>query len=383
MDHSSLGTNIKKLGFGYMRLPQKDGEFDIALLNQMADKYLAAGFSYFDTSPVYGMGQSESVFRRTVVERHPRESFQIATKLPMWTIDRPEGMQEKFDNSLKNLGVDYIDFYLLHGLSGVVSDRFPSSGIDKANRMGAWEFLKKCKAEGKAKHIGFSYHDSAEVLDRILTDHPEAEFVQLQINYADWEDEVIQSRKCYEVAMKHGVPVIVMEPCKGGTLVEVRQDVAEILQKANPAASLASWAIRYSASLDGVLTVLSGMSTIEMMEDNISYMENFQPLTDAERAVLDQAKEKLESVDTIPCTGCRYCVEGCPKGIRIPDLFKIANNEIIYEGKGDAVRRYVNITKTSPKASECVKCKKCENSCPQHLPITELLERVAKTFEGH
>ncbi len=376
-----LGENIKKLGFGYMRLPQKDGEFDIELLNEMADKYLAAGFSYFDTSPVYGMGQSESVFRRTVVERHPRESFQIATKLPMWTIDSPEGMQEKFESSLKNLGVDCIDFYLLHGLSGVVSDRFPSSGIDKANKMGAWEFLKKCKAEGKAKHIGFSYHDSAEVLDDILTAHPEAEFVQLQMNYADWEDEVIQSRACYEVAMKHGVPVIVMEPCKGGTLVEVRQDVADILRQANPSASLASWAIRYSASLDGVLTVLSGMSTMEMMEDNISYMEHFQPLTDAERAVLAQAKEKLEAVDTIPCTGCRYCVEGCPKSIRIPDLFKIANNEIIYEGKGDAARRYANITKTSPKASECVKCRKCENSCPQHMPITELLERVASTFE--
>lgn len=376
-----LNLGIKKLGFGYMRLPQKDGGFDIELLNEMADKYLAAGFSYFDTSPVYGMGQSESVFRQTVVERHPRESFQIATKLPMWTIDSPEGMQEKFDNSLKNLGVDYIDFYLLHGLSGVVSDRFPSSGIDKANRMGAWDFLKKFKDEGKAKHIGFSYHDSTEVLDEILTVHPETEFVQLQINYADWEDEVIQSCKCYETAMKHGVPVIVMEPCKGGTLVEVRQDVADILHTADPSTSLASWAIRYSASFDGVLTVLSGMSTMEMMDDNISYMENFIPLTDAEREVLAQAKEKLESVDTIPCTGCRYCVEGCPKGIRIPDLFKIANNEIIYEGKGDAARRYANITKTSPKASECVKCRKCENSCPQHLPVVELLSRTAGMFE--
>ena len=270
---------------------------------------------------------------------------------------------------------------MLHGLSSVVSDRFPSSNLDKANSMGAWEFLKQKKAEGKVRHIGISYHDSAEKLDEILTAHPEVEFVQLQINYADWEDDVIQSRRCYEVARDHGAVVTVMEPCKGGTLIEVRSEVEEIFRNAAPDASLASWAIRYSASLDGIVTVLSGMSTMEQMMDNVGFMENFVPLNNQERATIARAKEVLESVETIQCTGCRYCVEGCPRNIRIPDLFKIANNEIVYQGKGDASRRYGNITKTSSKASDCVKCRKCENSCPQHLPIVALLEKVAETFE--
>ena len=381
MKSELFNLGIQKLAFGYMRLPQRDGAFDTALLERMADLYLSAGFSYFDTSPVYGMGQSECIFRQTVVERHPRECFQIATKLPLWTLETEAEMQEKFNQSLKNLGVDYIDFYLLHGLSGVVSDRFPSSGIDKANRLHAWDFLKQCKAEGRAKHIGFSYHDSAAKLDELLTLRPEVEFVQLQINYADWDDDVIQSRLCYEVATRHGVPVVVMEPCKGGTLVELRPDVAEILTRAEPEASLASWAIRYSASLDNVLTVLTGMSTMEMMEDNVGYMQDFHPLTAAERATLESARQALESVETIRYTGCRYCVEGCPMEIRIPDLFKIANNEFIYQGKGDAARRYANITKTSPPASACIACGQCENACPQHLPVISLLEKVAGMFE--
>jgi len=300
----------------------------------------------------------------------------------MWTISSPEEIPAKFESSLKALGVDYIDFYMLHGLSSVVSDRFPSSNLDKANKMGAWDFLKKMKAQGKVKHIGFSFHDSAEKLDEILTAHPESEFVQLQINYADWEDEVIQSRRCYEAARAHGVAVTVMEPCKGGTLIEVRPDVEEIFRQAEPNASLASWAIRYSASLDGIVTVLSGMSTMEQLEDNTVFMENFMPLNDQERTVIQQAKEKLEAVDTVRCTACGYCLEGCPKRLRIPDLFRILNNEIIYEGKGDAYNRYRNLTKEGGKASECVKCRKCENSCPQHLPITDLLERAARTFEG-
>lgn len=381
MDNRTIGKDIKKLGFGLMRLPRKGDTFDLELLQKMIDAYLEKGFSYFDTSPVYGMTQSETIFGKLVASRYPRDKFQIATKLPMWTIETAEEIPVKFENSLKALQVDYIDFYMLHGLSSVVSDRFPNSYLDKADRLGAWEFLKKMKAEGKAKHIGFSYHDSAEKLDEILTKHPETEFVQLQINYADWEDDVIQARKCYETAQKHGVAVVVMEPCKGGTLVEMREDVANVFRSYDPKSSLASWAIRYSASFDGLVTVLSGMSTMEQVLDNISYMEHFVPLSDEERAVIDTAKKKLESVDTVGCTGCEYCLEGCPQQLRIPDLFRILNNQIIYGDKGDAYYRYKNLTDRTPKASDCIACGCCESACPQHLPIISLLERVAGTFE--
>lgn len=382
MGNAYIGENIKKLGFGLMRLPRKGDKFDLGLLCEMIDAYLAKGFSYFDTSPVYGMGQSESIFGKLVASRYPHEQYQIATKLPLWTIETEEEIPAKFESSLKALQVEHIDFYMLHGLSSVVSDRFPSSNLDKANRLGAWDFLKKVKSESKAKHIGISYHDSAEKLDEILTEHPEIEFVQLQINYADWEDEVIQSRRCYEVARAHGAAVTVMEPCKGGTLIEVRKDVEQIFRSYAPDASLASWAIRYAASLDGIVTVLSGMSTMEQMEDNVSYMDEFVPLSNGERAVIAEAVRRLEDVETIRCTGCEYCVEGCPMGIRIPDLFRIYNNQVIYLGKGDADRRYQNLTGRTPKASDCIRCGACENSCPQHLPITELLERVAAEFEG-
>jgi len=377
-----VGENIKKLGFGLMRLPTKGEGFNLELIKNMVDAFIGAGFSYFDTSPVYGGGKSESVFKEAVSDRFPHEKYQIATKLPLWTINSAGEISAKFESSLEHLGVEYIDFYLIHGLSTVVSDRFPNSYLDKADRLGAWEFLKKVKADGRAKHIGFSYHSSAEDLDAILTDHPETEFVQLQINYADWDDEIIQARKCYEVARKHGVAVTVMEPCKGGTLIEVRKDVREIMEQAAPNASLASWAIRYAASLDGIITVLSGMSTMEMMEDNISFMDHFTPLDNTERDVLKRVTEKLNDVDTIRCTGCRYCVEGCPMHIRIPDLFKIYNNEIIYEGKGDARRRFTNHIKNEAKPSSCVKCGRCEAACPQHLPIISQLEQVAKEFEG-
>ena len=382
MRYTDIGKDIKKLGFGLMRLPRKDEQFDLELLQKMVDIYLGKGFSYFDTAPVYGTTQSETIFGKLVAARYPREKFQIATKLPMWTLETPEEIPVKFENSLKALQVDYIDFYMLHGLSSVVSDRFPNSYLDKADRLGAWDFLKRMKAEGKAKHIGFSYHDSAEKLDEILSAHPESEFVQLQINYADWEDDVIQARRCYEVAQKHGVAVVVMEPCKGGTLVEMRADVADVFKTYDAKASLASWAIRYSASLDGIVTVLSGMSTMEQMLDNVGYMENFTPLTDEERNVIRTAKKKLEAVDTVGCTGCGYCLEGCPQQLRIPDLFRILNNQIIYGNKGDAYYRYKNLTSRTPKASDCIACGCCEGACPQHLPVISLLERTANTFEA-
>lgn len=370
----AVGENIKKLGFGLMRLPMKDGAIDIELIKEMVDEFEGHGFSYYDTSPVYGGGLSEATFKTAVSDRYPRDKFHIATKLPMWTINSPEEVEPKFEASLKALGVDYVDFYLIHGLSTVVSDRFPNSYLDKADRFGVWDFLKKIKADGRAKHIGFSYHSSAEDLDAILTAHPEVEFVQLQINYVDWEDSVIQSRACYEVARRHGVGVTVMEPCKGGTLVEVRSDVRAIMESANPNASLASWAIRFAASNDGIITVLSGMGNMEQMCDNVSYMDNFKPLDDGEREVLAKVVDKLADVDTIRCTGCRYCTDGCPMSIRIPDIFSMYNNEVIYEGKGDGRRRFANHIKTNTDPAECIECGQCEAACPQHLPIIESLK---------
>jgi predicted aldo/keto reductase-like oxidoreductase len=256
-----------------------------------------------------------------IVERHPRSSFRFATKLPIWVVEKKEDMEACLHTSLRRTGLDYIDFYLLHGLSRAKSDRFPGSYLEKADRFGAWEFLNAAKAAEKVKHIGFSFHDSAEPLDQLLAAHPEMEFVQLQINYADWDDNVIQSRKCYEVAMKHENPVIVMEPLKGGTLLKLRPEVEQIFRADNPETSLASWAIRYCASLSGIITVLSGMQSGDAVKDNISFMDNFTPLSQSEQAVIGAVAGELKNVDGIKCTGCGYCLDNCPRQIRIPSPF--------------------------------------------------------------
>ena len=297
MSENYLGCNIPKLGFGLMRLPQKDGVIDVEQVKKMADHFFACGFTYVDTAYVYGGGASELAAKEAIVERFPRESFQLADKLPVIDIKKEEDMEAFVQTSLERTGAGYFDFYLLHALN--------ASKLEICDKFNAWDYMVQLKNRGIAKHIGFSFHDKAEVLDKILTDHPEMEFVQLQINYADWDSENVQSRKCYEVARKHGKPVTIMEPVKGGNLVTMTPEIQEIYKKANPNASVASWAVRYAASKEGLITVLSGMSNLEQMMDNTSYMKDFKPLNAEEEQTVAKVVDILNSIPTIPCTACR------------------------------------------------------------------------------
>ena len=371
---SYLGENIKKLGFGLMRLPMIGDEIDMEQTKKMVDTFMSKGFTYFDTAYVYIGGKSEVALGEAVVKRYPRDSFVCASKLPLWDDVEKAKMEEILQTSLDRASLEYYDFYLLHGLG--------KDSAKRAEDVGAWEFIQEKKAQGKVKHIGFSFHDSAEVLDDILTRHPEAEFVQLQINYADWENENVQSRKCYEVARKHNTPVIIMEPVKGGSLATMTPEVQELFKSANPELSVPSWAVRFAASLEGLVTVLSGMSTEEQLNDNVSYMENFQPLTDEERGVISKAVEIINNIPTIPCTGCKYCVDGCPQKINIPGLFSVMNNFTLYNNRAGAEGGYARSTKENGKASECLQCGSCEAHCPQHIEIIETLKKVAATFEA-
>lgn len=381
MEKIEMESDIKKLGFGLMRLPMLQGEIDLELVKEMVDHFMGRGFTYFDTAYVYAGGKSESVAKDAIVDRYPREAFQLATKLPIWMIKSSEDMANCFSQQLERAGVDYFDFYLLHGMRSAWSDRFPSSNISKAVEFDAWSFIRKKKQEGYIKHIGFSFHDTAEVLDQLLEEHPETEFVQLQINYADWEDEIIQAKKCYEIAKKHLKPVVIMEPVKGGTLVNLRPEIARKFQNANPNASLASWAIRFGASLDGIITVLSGMSNMTQMTDNVSYMEKFKPLTDQEHAVITDVVQALKSQNIIGCTGCGYCLESCPKEIKIPNIFDITNHYKMFNNLNDVKHRYLNAIHGGGRASDCVACGACESHCPQKLAVVEHLKTSALIFD--
>ena len=374
MAETCLGENIKKLGFGLMRLPMKDGEVDIEQVKRMVDTFMSKGFTYFDTAYVYIGGKSEVALGEAVVKRYPRDSFVCASKLPLWdSVDKAK-MEEILQESLDRASLDYYDFYLLHGLN--------KDSAQRAEELGAWAFVQEKKAQGKVKHIGFSFHDTPEVLDDILTRHPEAEFVQLQINYADWDSENVQSRACYEVARKHNKPVVNMEPVKGGSLATMTPEVQELFKSANPAMSVPSWAVRFAASLDGLVTVLSGMSTEEQLNDNVSYMENFQPLNDEERKVIDRAVEILKNIPTIPCTGCKYCVDGCPQKINIPGIFSTMNHFSMYNNRAGANGSYQRVTRDGGKASDCIQCGQCEAHCPQHIQIIETLKKAAETLEA-
>lgn len=305
-----LGENIPKLGFGLMRLPMNGQEVDEEQTQKMVDRFLSEGFCYFDTAYGYIDGKSEAVAKKVLVDRYPREKFLLATKLPAWAgAKNREEAEQMFYTSLERTGAGYFDFYLLHNLGEERTRFFDDYGI--------WDFLQERKREGLIRHIGFSMHDKSDVLDRILTEHPEMEFVQLQINYADWEDPDIESRKCYEVARKHNKPIIIMEPVKGGTLADPPKEVKDILKAADETASPSSWAIRFAASLEGVVTVLSGMSNMEQMEDNLSYMKEFTPLSEEEQKIIEKARAVYGSFPKIPCTACAYCMKGCPEHIGI------------------------------------------------------------------
>ena len=368
--------NIKKLGFGLMRLPTlADQSIDIEQTKTMVDMFLQAGCTYFDTAWIYGGGASECAAKAALVDRYPRESFQLATKLfmkeGMTTVEEAEKM---LATSLERTGAGYFDFYLLHSLN---RDR-----VRYYDEHDMWSFIKRKKEEGVLRHVGFSFHDTADILDKFLTDHPDMEFVQLQINYLDWENESIQSRACYEVARKHGMPIIVMEPVKGGNLANPPESITEILKAANPDVSPSSWAIRFAASLPGVVTVLSGMSNIAQMADNLSYMTDFKPLTEGEQEVIGKVREAFAAIPTIPCTACAYCMKDCPANIAIFDTFRAVNNYRLYANLGASKSRYERATKEKGKASACIDCGQCEEVCPQRIAIRTELKAAAELFEA-
>lgn len=362
--------NIPKLGFGLMRLPEKDGHIDIEKTCEMVDMFLAKGYKYFDTAYLYGGGESERAVKEALTKRHPRDSFYVATKIPNFAIKCKEDMDKIFNEELERTGLEYIDFYLLHNLT--------SSNIEAFESCDCWNWLKAKKEAGLIKNYGFSCHDGPEFLEKALTDHPDVDFVQLQINYADWEADNVQSKACYETVVKHGIPVMIMEPVKGGTLAALRPELEEIFKEANPDASVASWAIRYAAGLPGAAVVLSGMSTLEQVKDNLATFEDIKPLTDDEMAVIEKVKNIMASAETIPCTSCKYCVDGCPMQINIPGIFSIYNNVKTYGLSARYQGEYDN--RHTAHASDCIACGQCEEICPQHLSIIDLLKGAAEVF---
>ena len=375
---SYLGEEIKKLGFGLMRLPRIAGSedvIDIEQTKQMVDEFLAAGFTYFDTAWAYP--GSEEAIRKALVERYPRDKFQLATKNAAWiNCKTKDDAIKQYETSLRLSGAGYFDFYLLHNLGQKRTKYFEDFGL--------WDYFLGEKEKGKIKHLGFSFHSTAEELEEILNKHPEAEFVQLQINYADWESNSIQSRKCYEAARKHGKPVIIMEPVKGGNLATPPESVEKIFKAADPDASCASWAVRFAADLEGVITVLSGMSNIEQMRDNLSYMKDFRHLTPEQKKVIEAASEALSKIPVVPCTTCNYCAKVCPMNIGISGSFGALNMYTLYGNYDLATNReYFDVVMQGhKKAAECIKCGACEAVCPQHIEIRKELERVAETFKG-
>ena len=354
-----------------MRLPQKDGKIDIEQTKEMVDKFLEAGFTYFDTAWAYA--GSEEAIKEALVDRYPREKFQLATKNAAWiNCKTREEAISQFDVSLERTGAGYFDFYLLHNLGESRTKFFDDFDM--------WNFVLEKKKEGKIKHVGFSFHSTPEELEEILKKHPEMEFVQLQINYADWENPAIKSKECYEIARKYNKPVIIMEPVKGGMLANPPDKVKEYFKSKDKNASFASWAIKFAASLDGVITVLSGMSNIKQMNDNISYMRNFTKLSKEEQEIIDNAQKILATIPLINCTTCNYCAKVCPMKIGISGSFTALNYLTLYKDKKAAKHQeqWLVTSHGLKKASECIKCGRCEKVCPQHLPIRKNLEKVVQ-----
>lgn len=365
--------NVKKnFGFGCMRLPMNGKKVDYEQFCRMIDMFLEAGFNYFDTAHGYLDGESEIALHDCLVKRYLRDAYVIADKLTAPYFDTEADVKPFFERQLKILGVDYVDFYLMHAQN--------AKGYGHFKKCRAYEQAYELKKQGKIRHLGFSFHDSPEVLDMILSEHPEVEFVQLQFNYVDYDDPKVQSRRCYDVCRKHDKPVIVMEPVKGGSLVNLPGGANKILQDLG-GGSAASYAIRFAAGFEGVFMVLSGMSDVVQMSDNLSFMKHFKPLSDVERAAIEAVRRVYRGQHLIECTACRYCVAGCPKHISIPDLFACMNAKRVYLDS-HADEKYAAAVNGSGKASDCIGCGRCENACPQHLPIRDLLKSVASEFEN-
>ncbi len=367
---------MKKLGFGLMRLPTVNGvweNIDLPRAQEMIDEYMKEGFCYFDTAYVYHGGNSEKAFGSLVAKRYPRDSYILTSKMPIFKIKEVDEYEQIFAEQLERCQVDYFDNYFLHSIG--------KSVYGKIKEHKAFEFIAKKKGEGKIRHIGFSFHDDAETLDMILSEHPETELVLLQINYIDWDDESIQSRKCYEVCLKHGVKVAVMEPLKGGALANLPEDAAKVLLEREPQMSIASWGIRFAASLKNTLVVLSGMSSMQQLKDNMGYMKDFEPLSDDEMKAVFRAAEITKSTIAIPCTACKYCVPDCPQGIAIPEYFAIYNNQHKFGLLPGLQTTFRNIANGAGKPSDCIACGQCEEHCPQHLKIIDSLKTVADIFE--
>ena len=371
-----MSVNVKempKLGFGLMRLPVKDDEIDMQELCRMVDAYMDAGFNYFDTAYVYHGGKSEVAAREAIVKRYPRESFKLATKLPAWMMKEDGDRDKIFAEQLERAGVDYFDFYLLHSLE---LEHLPTY-----EKYDCFNWGKQMKAEGKIKHFGFSYHGTPELLIEILDKHPEIEFVQIQLNYADWKNPVVRSEEVYNILAERNIPVIVMEPVKGGTLASLKPELEDMFRKIRPEASMASWALRYCASLPGVVTTLSGMTHDDQMQDNLNTFSNFEPLTDEESRTVAEVSRIMLDIPQIGCTACKYCTDGCPMNISIPDVFRAVNNIRLYGDSGRPHSFYNTVVMTHGRASECIGCGQCEGVCPQHLPIIDLLKEAAEILD--
>ena len=366
---------MPKLGFGLMRLPETDGRIDIDKVAQMADAYMASGFNYFDTAYVYHGGNSEKVVKEAIVKRFPRESFTIATKLPAWFLHSPEDRDKVFEEQLDRCGVDYFDFYLLHSLED-------GNNYDTYEKYDCFNWGIKKRDEGRIRHFGFSFHGTPELLVQVLDKHPEIEFVQIQLNYADWDNKIVHSGELYEILRDRNIPMIIMEPAKGGKLACLDDECAEILKAIRPDKSIASWAFRYVGSLPGIATILSGMSTPEQMEDNINTFKDFEPLSEEELAAIDKVKEIMNRVELAGCTSCKYCVEGCPMGISIPDVISAVNTKRKFPGDMRPQFFYNGLVDRYSHASDCIACGQCEGVCPQHLPIISLMQEAVEKFES-
>ena len=365
---------MKKLGFGLMRLPMIGENVDIEKTKQMVDEFMARGFTYFDTAYMYCGGKSETAIKECLVDRYPRDSYTLTDKLPSYVIKSLEDRDRIFNEQKNKTGLDYFDYYWLHAVS--------RKSLEVFDKFDCWKFIEQKKENGEIKHIGFSYHDDAQLLDDILTKHPNVEFVQLQLNYLDWLSDSVQSKACYDVCVKHNKKVIVMEPVKGGSLVKLPDDADKLFKDADSNMSNASWAIRFAASLENVYMVLSGMTTIEQLKDNLSYMKDFKPLTNQEHNMCLEVAEIIKKVSIIPCTGCEYCTSVCPIGMPIPKLFALYNldKQVVDTNKQD--NNYEELKNAGPRVDECLDCGACENICPQHLSIRKYLKEVKTHFEG-